>query len=138
MIELLFFLLALIGLVVSTYFTALAFRWIRPDSQWIPPFCRLDEGTCALVVFTSQARLFAVPNSLLGQAYYLSLVIGLLQGAALKGPWVYGYLAVASATVGLAAYLSYSLVYVLRVRCTLCFASHVINIILFFLLLAIL
>lgn len=138
MIESLFFFLALSGLLVSTYFTALAFRWMRPDSRWVPPFCRLDEGTCTLVVFTPQARVFGAPNSLLGQGYYLALLIGVSNGTALQPPWVYGYLAVAAATVALAAYLSYSLIYVLRVRCVLCFASHTINTALFVLLLAIL
>ncbi len=136
MIESLFLVMALTGLLVSTYFTAVAFRWMRPDSQWIPPFCRLDEGTCTLVVFTPQARVFGVPNSLLGQVYYLALLIGVSDGAALQRPWVYGYLAVAAATVVLAAYLSYSLIYVLGVRCTLCFTSHAINTALFLLLLA--
>jgi uncharacterized membrane protein len=136
MIESLFFVLALIGLLVSTHFTAVAYRWMRPDSRWVPPFCRLDEGICTLVVFTPQARLFGPPNSLLGQAYYSALLIGVWQGAALQRPWVFGYLAVAAVTVALALYLSYSLVYVLRIRCVLCFASHAINVGLFLLLLA--
>jgi uncharacterized membrane protein len=136
MIESLFFVLALIGLLVSMYFTAVAYRWMRPDPRWVPPFCRLDEGTCTLVVFTPQARLFGPPNSLLGQAYYSALLIGVWQGAALQRPWVFGYLAVAAVTVALALYLSYSLIYVLRIRCVLCFASHAVNVGLFLLLLA--
>ncbi len=136
MIESLFFVLALIGLLISTYFTAVVFRWMQPDSRWIPAICRLYEGTCALVVFTPQARLFGVPNSVLGQAYYLGLIIGLLQGVVFQRPWIYGYLAAAAVGVGLAAYLSHSLVYVLRARCTLCFASHAINTTIFLLLMA--
>ncbi len=136
MFESLFLVLALIGLLVSTYFTAVGYRWMRSDPGWIPPVCRLDEGTCAAVIFTPQARLLGVPNSLLGQVYYLALLVGVLRGAALRPPWVYGYLLLAAATVVLAAYLSYSLIYVLRVRCPLCFASHAINTALFLLLIA--
>ncbi len=129
-----FVVLVLAGLTIATYFTAVRYHWMRPDPGWIPPVCRLDEGTCEAVVFTPQARVFGVPNSLLGQAYYLALLVGVLRGVALQPPWVFGYLALAATTVALAAYLSYALIYVLRVRCTLCFASHAINFILFLLL----
>ena len=61
--------LSVVGLVIATYFTAVACRWIRADETWIPSFCRLGEQTCASIVFTPRARVFGLPNSLLGQIF---------------------------------------------------------------------
>ncbi len=125
--------LAVIGLAISSYFTAVSYRWIRPDARWIPPFCRMEEQTCASIVLTPQARVFGVPNSVLGQVFYLSLLTGAWLGL-LDGPLRSAYLAGSALTVGLAVYLSYSLLYVIRVRCVLCFGSHGINLVSFALL----
>ena len=72
--------LSVIGLLISTYFTAVAYRWVRPDVRWVPSFCRMDEQTCASIVFTPQARLFVLPNSVLGQLYYLAILLGVVFG----------------------------------------------------------
>jgi uncharacterized membrane protein len=120
-------LLAAIGLAIASYFTAVAYRWIKPDVRWIPAVCRLEERTCATVVFTPSARVFGPPNSLLGQAFYTALLVG-AGGGWLDGPQLWPlYLAASLVTVGLGAYLSYALLFVLRVPCPLCFASHGIN-----------
>ena len=119
--------LAVVGLSVSTYFTAIAYRWVQPDARWIPTFCRMDEKTCASVVFTPQARVFGLPNSVLGQVYYLVLLVGVGSGW-IEGAVLYALLAASTLTVGLALYLSYSLLFVLRVPCRLCFTSHSLNI----------
>jgi uncharacterized membrane protein len=119
--------LAVVGLLVSTYFTAIAYRWVQPDARWIPTFCRMDEKTCASVVFTPQARVFGLPNSVLGQVYYLVLLVGVGSGW-IEGAFLYVLLAASTLTVGLALYLSYSLLFVLRVPCRLCFTSHSLNI----------
>ena len=127
--------LAAIGFVISSYFTAVAFRWIRPDENWIPAFCRMEDRTCASIVFAPQARVFGPPNSLLGQIYYLALLVGLVAGW-VDEPRVLGLSVLASlVTVGLAAYLSYQLLYVTRVPCPLCFSAHGINVLIFALLL---
>ena len=119
--------LAVVGLSVSTYFTAIAYRWVQPDARWIPTFCRMDEKTCASVVFTPQARVFGLPNSVLGQVYYLVLLVGVESGW-IEGGVLYALLIASTVTVGLALYLSYSLLFVLRVPCKLCFTSHSLNI----------
>ena len=62
--SILLILLAVVGLTVSTYFTAVAFHWIAPDTRWIPTVCRMDDKTCASVIFTPSARVFGPPNSL--------------------------------------------------------------------------
>ncbi len=126
-------LLAVVGFSIASYFTAIAYRWVQPDASWIPTFCRMDEQTCASIVFTPQARVFGLPNSVLGQVYYLALVVTAGVGSA-EGTVLYTLLAASALTVGLAIYLSYSLLFVLRVPCKLCFTSHGLNIVLFALL----
>ena len=120
-------LLATAGLAIASYFTAVAWRWMPPDAHWIPRVCRKDDRTCASVVFTPSARVFGPPNSLLGQMYYAALIAGAASGT-LADPWVWKLCVASSlATVGLGIYLGYALLFVLRVPCPLCFASHAIN-----------
>ena len=120
-------LLATVGLAIASYFTAVAYRWTKPEARWIPRFCRLEERACAAVVFTPSARVLGPPNSLLGQVFYFALLAGAADGW-LTDPrlWPF-YLGASLATVGLGVYLSYALLFVLRVPCPLCFASHGIN-----------
>ena len=125
-------LLSTAGLLISTYFTAVTYRWVRPDIRLVPTFCRMDEQTCATIVFTPQARLIGLPNSVLGQVFYVMMLLGVQLG------WVYGpdplrmaYLAASAVSVGIGVYLSYALVFTLRVSCPLCFTSHGINLVVF-------
>lgn len=120
-------LLATLGLAIASYFTAVAWRWTKPDVRWIPSFCRLEEHTCASVVFTPSARVFGPPNSLLGQVFYATLLAGAALGWLTDPRLSPLYLGASLVTVGLGVYLSYALVFVLRVPCPLCFASHGIN-----------
>lgn len=126
--------LAAVGICIATYFTAVAYRWVRPDTRWIPAFCRMGEKTCASIVFTPRARVFGLPNSVLGQAFYLALLVGLPLGLLDWPTLSLLYLAASLVTVALAAYLSYSLLFITRVPCVLCFTSHGINTVIFVLL----
>ena len=127
--------LSLVGLVISSYFTAVAYRWIRGDEVWLPSFCHLGEQTCASIVFTPRARVFGLPNSVLGQVFYAGLIVGTPTGV-LDIPLVFGLcLAASIVTVGLGVFLSYSLLFITRVPCKLCFTSHGINLVIFVLLL---
>ena len=125
-------LLSVAGLLIATYFTAVAFRWVRPDVRWVPSFCRMDEQTCASIVFTPQARVFFVPNSVLGQLFYLAVMLGAVLGW-LNGPEPLPavYVVASALTVSLGIYLSYALLFVNRVACPLCFTSHGINLVIF-------
>ena len=125
-------LLSATGLLIATYFTAVAYHWVRADVRWVPAFCRMDEQSCAAIVFTPQARLSGLPNSVLGQAFYIAVLLGVQFG------WVHapdllriGYLVASAITVCVGAYLSYSLLFTLRVSCPLCVASHGINLVIF-------
>ena len=134
MIDFVIVFLSLIGFLISSYFTAVSYRWIRPDEKWIPAFCRLGERTCATIVFTPRARVFGLPNSVLGQVFYAALVIGVLTGQFEGGP-LNLYLLASLVTVVLGAYLTYSLLFLTRVPCKLCFTSHFINLVIFIMLL---
>ncbi len=126
--------LSVLGFFISLYFTAVAYRWIRPDVPWIPTFCQLGEKTCATIVFTPRARVFGLPNSVLGQVFYVALMAGVAGGFLYSPPAYYAYLMASLVTVCLGLFLTYSLLFVTRVHCTLCFTSHGINFIIFLIL----
>ena len=126
--------LAVVGLGISTYFTGVAYRWIRPDTRWIPAFCRMGERTCASIVFTPRARVFGLPNSVLGQLFYVALLAGLPLGLFDQPALLMLYLGASLATVALAVFLTYSLLFITRVPCVLCFTTHGINTVIFVLL----
>ena len=132
--SLLLVVLALAGFIISSYFTAVAYRWIRPDAAWIPSFCRLGEKTCATIVFTPRARVFGVPNSVLGQLFYPLITAGTVEGFLFTFPIFHLSLLASLVTVLLGLFLTYSLLFLTRVRCILCFTSHAINVVIFILL----
>jgi uncharacterized membrane protein len=135
MIDSVLLLCTLIGLSISTYFTAIAYRWIQPDSEWIPNFCRMGEKTCASIVFTPRARVLGLPNSVLGQFFYMALLVGIPIGILEALAYYWLYLAASLLTVLLGLYLSYSLLFITKVRCKLCLTSHGLNVIIFLILL---
>ena len=120
-------LLSGLGLWIATYFTAVSYKWVSPDVKWIPQFCQLKEKTCQLVVHTPRAKLFGVPNSVFGMVLYAYLILFFL-GVPLPR-WI------AFVGTGLAVvrsiYLAYSLIFVTKIPCPLCFTSHLINTTLF-------
>lgn len=136
MIRVVIVFISLVGLLISTYFTAVSYRWIRPDERWIPRFCRLGEKTCASIVFTPRARVFGLPNSVLGQIYYLALMVAAPAGLLQRGEFYTLFFAASTLTVLLGIYLSYSLLFITKVPCKLCFTSHGINLALLLILIA--
>lgn len=133
------FALCLLGLWISFYFTGVSYHWFPPNVKWIPRFCQLKESSCQLVLETPRAKLFGIPNSVFGIVLYAYLAL-LFLPVPLKGTgtfWGTGTLfwnlaVVATALAGLRSlYLAYSLIFVTKVPCPLCFTSHVINLILF-------
>ncbi len=127
--------LCTVGFLISGYFVGVTFQWVKPDTRWIPPVCRMGQYTCSSVVFTRQARVFGPPNAVLGLLFYLLLAAAAI-GGALDEPLVHlALLGISGATVVLGLFLTYSLLFVIRVRCVLCFTSHVVNLALFVILL---
>ena len=35
--------LCVVGFGISSYFTGVAYHWVRPDTRWIPAVCRLGQ-----------------------------------------------------------------------------------------------
>lgn len=129
-------LVAFLGLLDALYFVAVTYRWLRPDAPWLPRLCRMDQATCARIVDTREARVFGVPNSVLGVAWY-GVVLGAAGQALATGslPYCLPLLLVASFTVAFSAYLAWALVVRLRTPCILCFLGHGVNAALFVVLL---
>ena len=128
------FILAIIGFLISSYFTVLSLNWLDPADSRIPSLCRLGQQTCNRVIFSPRARVFGVPNSLLGQLFYVAILIGTVSRLLFVEPFYFLFLSASFLTVLLAIYLSYSLLFLTRIRCFLCFTSHLINLIIFILL----
>jgi uncharacterized membrane protein len=137
---------AFAGLLHALYFT-LAYYGRVKRARWVPAaLCAGDGTSCAAVVRTRHARVFGIPNSLLGAAYYLALTVWILAGGgsptfATGGTWLHrtAWLLVGASagTVVLGLYLIHALWRVLRVHCPLCYATHAINVVLLILLVAV-
>ncbi len=137
------YVLSLAGFADSLYFT-LAYYGRVKKARWVPEIlCARGGSSCATVVQTPYARVFGVPNSLLGIFYYVAIMLWLPWLADVHGAEVYAYsflvltgalLLASAATVILGFYLVYALRRKLHVDCPLCYTAHVINVLLFVLL----
>ena len=124
MIEISIAILSAAGLWLSIYFCGLYYRWFSPDVPWVPKVCRIGTGECASVVDTPRAKLFGIPNSVFGLGLYSYLILSL---------WFLPQepaLALIVTAVLRSLYLAYSLLFVTRTPCVLCFASHLIDLVL--------
>jgi len=125
--------LLVVGLYISTYFTLVYYGILSAESRFVPQVCRLEERTCQTVLSTPYARVLGLPNSLLGILYYVS-TLAILFGGWLVGAVGLAVVVLAWFTVALGAYLVYALLFIIRIPCPLCLTSHVINVVLAFLL----
>lgn len=117
--------LAILGTYVSLYFTLVYYELLRADVRYIPTFCRPDERACQSVLHHSHARIFGLPNFLLGTGYYLVIIIyAVFQ---LSGHLGASVIVVSWFVVGLGMFLIYSLFFVVKVPCRLCLLSHGLN-----------
>ena len=126
--------LASIGLAISSYFTAVTYKWMKADSNFVPSFCRMDEPTCKAIVVTPHAQVLGIPNSMLGQLYYFAVLLGALTETLSHQTFEMAYLGASILAVALSLFLTYSLIFMSSTKCILCFSSHIINLILFILL----
>ena len=136
--------LSLAGLADSLYFTFAYYGRIR-KARWVPKvFCAPERSSCVTVVRTPYARVFGIPNSLLGIIYYAALLVWIgfvprhlgISGRIFRpfetlGLWLLG---ASLLTVILGFYLVYALRRALGVHCPLCYAAHAINLAIFILL----
>jgi uncharacterized membrane protein len=113
--------LAGVGFALSLYFSLAYYGWI--EAHALPPaFCRREERSCLTILQTPYARVFGVPNSVLGLAYYL--LVGAVAVLALTGTqppaWLWPVtFAGAVLAVLLAPYLIWALVAQLKTWCRL-------------------
>lgn len=78
------------------------------------------------VVQTPRARLFGhLPNALFGAAYYALLIVAIWT-VHLRIGWLV-IVAVALLAAATSVYLGYSLLFVTRMPCKFCWASHLVN-----------
>ncbi len=117
-------LLAATGFLISLYFTLVYYRVIKADQRYIPNFCRMEEGTCQQIIHTAEARLFGVPNSLIGLWYYLLVIIASVAPGIVPHQII---IITSASTVAVGIYLSYVLIMKLKIPCILCFTGHGIN-----------
>src|SRR5713226_1845446 len=74
-------LVSVAGLANALYFTFAYYGRVR-GARWIPEvLCAREGSSCVTVLQTPYARVFGVPNSLLGIFYYLLLIAWALVGA---------------------------------------------------------
>ena len=121
--------LAVIGLYIAAYFTLVYYGLLRPSTRLMPSVCRLKDRTCQTVLTTKYARLFGVPNSLLGILYYGAVIV--IVGSGWTGaPVGSALIAAAWFAVAVGFLLVYSLFFIIRIPCPLCLAGHAINLLL--------
>ena len=129
--------LSFAGLVNAFYFTFAYYGRIK-KARWVPAMlCAREGSSCVTVVQTPYARVFGVPNSLLGILYYLALIGWGFCGESVGPRVVVGGHEVAVSTLALVAasagtvllgfYLIYSLIEKLHTHCPLCYLGHAIN-----------
>ena len=124
-LSLFIFTLAAAGLWISIYFTGVYYQWIEPDVFWMPKVCQLEKKSCLMVLDTPRAKIFGVPNSAFGIGIYLYLLTDLFFFPPLLGLLLLGLALLRS------IYLAYSLLFITKIPCPLCFTSHAINLLLF-------
>lgn len=113
--------LCVVGLWISIYFTGVFYKWFSPGVFWIPRVCQLEEKSCLLVLETPRAKIFGIPNSVFGIAMYLYVLFDL----AFFPPY-FGLVLCVLALIR-SIYLAYSLIFITKIPCPLCFTSHIIN-----------
>lgn len=125
MLQALLILLAVIGLLISLYFTGVYYNYLKSDVWWVPVFCRMKQQTCRSILETPEARVFGMPNFVLGLIFYIVLIAAVLGNV--SGFLFDILLTTAVFTVALAAYLIYALRVRLKTNCILCYTTHGIN-----------
>lgn len=120
----------IMGVAISGYFTLVFFSVIPGNSRFIARVCRMDEQTCQYVLHTTYAKLFGVPNALLGTMFYaLVLWTAIFGGPASGGILVLAVTLAAVLSVLVSVYLAYVLIVRLKTNCVLCFTCHLLNLI---------
>ena len=128
LIDFLLVLLSVVGFLIALYFTLIYYQKIPVNYFLVPRVCRMEESTCQTVLSTPEARVLGVPNFLLGLIYYVLVSSMAFFGGNPTDSLALDFLLwVSFFVVILGLYLTYSLLFKIKIPCPLCFASHGIN-----------
>ena len=95
--------------------------------QIVPTLCNMDSGSCGSLLQTKQAKLFGIPNYVLGIVFYL-FALGVAIFTPMDPGTLYWVLVlVTTGVVFTGAFLIFSLIFTLKTNCLLCYMAHVIN-----------
>jgi uncharacterized membrane protein len=120
--------LSVAGLADALYFTFAYYGRIKKARWVLEILCAREGSSCVTVVQTPYARVFGVPNSLLGIFFYVAVASWTLTGGSVEARWLAWVLIAASAVaVTLGFYLIYALRRILHTDCPLCYTAHAIN-----------
>src|SRR5437870_8366808 len=82
--------LSLIGLWNAFYFTFAYYGRVK-KARWVPAaLCARERSNCVTVVQTPYARVFGVPNSLLGIIYYLLMIVSAFKSWSIHATYAVG------------------------------------------------
>jgi uncharacterized membrane protein len=122
------------GFLISLYFTMADRDKLAIVDRYVPRLCRIGPDTCGTLLETREARFFGIPNFHLGMIWYIGLSGSVVQ----PNLWIEMHLMLffgSLVAVITGFYLSYILIFRVRIRCLLCFISHGINLMIFLVLL---
>ena len=93
----------------------------------MPSLCNMEPGSCGSLLTTKQARIFGIPNYIMGIAFYL-FALGIAIFTPMDPGTLYWVLVlVTTGAVFTGAFLIYSLIFTLQTNCPLCYMGHVVN-----------
>jgi len=125
-----------VGFLDALFFTLVQYRVVPPDPRWLPRVCRMEEGRCATILQTREARLLWIPNSVLGLLFYPLVFASALWGLWGHRAWLWVAVGSATGATLVSAYLAWALLVRLRTPCALCYLAHTVNLLLLVLLVA--
>lgn len=121
-------LLALIGLVDSTYLTLAHYGVVSRESIETSGICQLTSGSCVGVILSPQASIAGIPHAVLGAAYFVVLLTAAVVRMVI-GRWFAPWEMLGFLILGLAfsAYLTQELILRMHIPCPFCLTAHAIN-----------
>ena len=121
--------LAGMGAATSVYFAALGAGLVDPQSRRLPRICRMEARDCSSLLRSEDAKVFGVPNAVVGLLYYVAVLTVATHRDALHD--LIGFLVLPGLlAVVVGVYLTARLLIVHRVWCPLCLATHSIDLLL--------
>jgi uncharacterized membrane protein len=121
--------ISLLGMVNAVAFTLAYYRVIPRSALSLPVICDIQGHVCGDVLDSPYARVFLLPNSAYGIAFYAIWIAWAAAG--MPTAWAGLVLAATAASFAMSVYLAWALIFRVKVICRLCFAGHGINALLF-------